>query len=93
MGNKDFELEGAAPVLEKCPCCGYRTIKEKGAYEICRVCFWEDDRKDDRNADSFSHVNHIALKEARDNFIKTGACSADAKEFVDKKGTLKFAKA
>ena len=28
-----------------CPCCGYKTFNEKpnGTYEICEVCFWEDD--------------------------------------------------
>ncbi|KUI30700.1 hypothetical protein AU196_14285 [Mycobacterium sp. IS-1742] len=27
-----------------CPCCGHRTLGEPpGSYEICAVCFWEDD--------------------------------------------------
>ena len=28
-----------------CPCCGYPTLSEEppGTYEICPVCFWEDD--------------------------------------------------
>lgn len=28
-----------------CPCCGHRTLTEKppGTYNICQVCFWEDD--------------------------------------------------
>lgn len=28
-----------------CPCCGYKTMKGKppGTYEICEICFWEDD--------------------------------------------------
>ena len=26
-----------------CPCCGYLTLNERGAYDICPVCFWEDD--------------------------------------------------
>ena len=24
-------------------CCGYRTLDERGAFDICPVCFWEDD--------------------------------------------------
>jgi len=34
--------------LFTCPCCGYKTLKEKppGIYEICRVCGWEDDHVD-----------------------------------------------
>jgi len=27
----------------KCLCCGYRTLDERGEYDICPVCFWEDD--------------------------------------------------
>lgn len=26
-----------------CPCCGCLTLAERGAYDICPVCFWEDD--------------------------------------------------
>ncbi|WP_198674015.1 CPCC family cysteine-rich protein [Chitinophaga alhagiae] len=26
-----------------CPCCGYITLSERGGYEICPICFWEDD--------------------------------------------------
>ena len=27
----------------KCLCCGYRTLETRGEYDICPVCFWEDD--------------------------------------------------
>ena len=27
----------------RCLCCGYRTIDERGAFDICPVCFWEDE--------------------------------------------------
>ena len=27
-----------------CLCCGYRTIDVRGDYQICPVCYWEDDR-------------------------------------------------
>lgn len=27
-----------------CPCCGYRTLEEPpGTFDICEICFWEDD--------------------------------------------------
>lgn len=26
-----------------CPCCGCLTLEERGGYDICPVCFWEDD--------------------------------------------------
>jgi hypothetical protein len=30
-----------------CPCCGYPTIIERSAFEICSLCAWEDDGQDD----------------------------------------------
>lgn len=26
-----------------CPCCGFKTLDERGGYDICEVCDWEDD--------------------------------------------------
>jgi hypothetical protein len=34
-----------------CPCCGFVTLSERSVYEICPVCFWEDDGQDDQDAD------------------------------------------
>lgn len=33
-----------------CPCCGHRTLDERGAYEICPECGWEDDGQDDHDS-------------------------------------------
>lgn len=37
--------------LYTCPSCGYPTLSERGGYEICCVCNWEDDNQDDKEAD------------------------------------------
>lgn len=34
-----------------CPCCGYPTLNERNAWNICAICFWEDDGQDDLDAD------------------------------------------
>lgn len=34
-----------------CPCCGHVTLGERGGYEICRECEWEDDGQDDHDSD------------------------------------------
>lgn len=34
-----------------CPSCGYPTLGDRGCYEICTLCGWEDDGQDDENAD------------------------------------------
>lgn len=33
-----------------CLCCGYKTLSERGNYDICPVCFWEDELFIDTNA-------------------------------------------
>lgn len=37
--------------LFTCPGCGYPTLIERGAYEICSICNWEDDYQDGKEAD------------------------------------------
>lgn len=32
------------PTRYTCPCCGYGTLgAPPGSYEVCAICFWEDD--------------------------------------------------
>ena len=33
-----------------CPCCGHPTLPERGAYDICPECGWEDDGQDDHDS-------------------------------------------
>ncbi len=60
----------------KCPCCGYFTFEEKSGrtYEICPVCFWEDDLRDYDDTEKYSESNRLTIGEARDNYEKFGAC-------------------
>lgn len=60
----------------RCPCCGYKTLSERGGYEICAVCFWEDNGVDDYNADEIlSGPNgYTSLAQARANYSNFGAC-------------------
>lgn len=48
-----------------CPCCGKYAFEEKGAYEICPVCGWEDDPYQRRNPDFAGGANTLSLNEAR----------------------------
>jgi hypothetical protein len=52
----------------RCPCCGYRTLSERGGYEICSVCFWEDDGQDDHDAEEVrgGPNGRLSLAVARD---------------------------
>ncbi|MDR3457732.1 MAG: CPCC family cysteine-rich protein [Verrucomicrobiae bacterium] len=37
--------------LYPCPCCGERMLPERGGYDICGTCGWEDDGQDEHDAD------------------------------------------
>lgn len=58
-----------------CPCCGYFTLGELGADEICQVCYWHDDGQTEAEAaEVWGGPNgSLSLLEARANFRKFGA--------------------
>ncbi|GCE24172.1 CPCC family cysteine-rich protein [Dictyobacter kobayashii] len=64
----------------RCPCCGFRTLNERGEYEICVVCYWQDDgqRDVDANINRSLSPNHMSLALARENYHKFGAIHKNA---------------
>ncbi|MCG6168921.1 CPCC family cysteine-rich protein [Leptospira sanjuanensis] len=57
-----------------CPCCGYLTLgEESGSYEICPVCYWENDNVQNDDPSYSGGANKISLQTARENFMKFGA--------------------
>ena len=68
----------------KCPCCGYYTFEEEpnGNYEICPVCFWEDDPKQAKDEMLENGANPVSLNKARENFTLFGACSENVIKYV-----------
>ena len=66
----------------QCPCCDYYSLSERGSYETCPVCYWEDDGQDLDKLDVVSKPNHITLREARVNFGTVGACDHAALSLV-----------
>lgn len=60
----------------RCNCCGYYTLigtAEDIAWDICPVCFWENDISG-KNPAKYSGANHMTLAEGRENYQKCGAC-------------------
>lgn len=59
-----------------CPCCGCLTLPDPDDWDICEVCFWEDDGQDDRNADDVNGGSNgsLSLIQARANYREFGAC-------------------
>ena len=69
-----------------CPCCGYKTLDEEptDTYEICKICFWEDDGLQIREPDYEGGANEVSLIQAQKNFAEFGACEEGCSEFVRK---------
>lgn len=59
--------------LLPCPCCGHRTLAERDAYELCPVCFWEDDPNQSRHPDSADGANNSSLVDCRQTYQQIGA--------------------
>ena len=74
----------SAETLYTCPCCGYKTrsYEDYGSYEICKICFWEDDAFQVENPDTDMGANPISLRQAQKNFKEFGACEKDMKRHV-----------
>ncbi|MCK8061137.1 MULTISPECIES: CPCC family cysteine-rich protein [unclassified Fusibacter] len=55
-----------------CPCCFMPTLDERASYDICPICFWEDDGQDSDDADvvRYGPNSDYSLTEARINFNK-----------------------
>lgn len=58
-----------------CPCCYSRTLAGRNHYEICAVCFWEDDGQDNADADEVrgGPNGDLSLAHARTNYRAYGA--------------------
>ena len=68
---------------EACPCCGHLTLRERGGFEICPVCFWEDDGQDDVDAHGDrGGPNRGTLWQARASYLRCGACEEVARDQV-----------
>lgn len=70
----------------QCPCCEYYTYTEKpeGKYDICPVCFWEDDPIQFQDVTYRDGANRVSLKQAKLNFKKFGASDKVLKQYVRK---------
>jgi hypothetical protein len=58
-----------------CPCCGFLTLQgaPPGTFEICPVCYWEDDEVQFRDPTYQGGANNVSLQQARINFRALGA--------------------
>jgi hypothetical protein len=55
-----------------CPCCGYKTLGKEppGTYEICEICFWEDDDVQFDDPDYEGGANEPSLRQYQKGFLE-----------------------
>ena len=58
-------IKAGAAKAHRCRCCTSKTLRGRGQFERCPVCYWEDDGMDQDN---------LRLGEARTNYQRFGAC-------------------
>lgn len=60
-----------------CVCCGHLTASEPpGNYEICPICFWEDDAVQLRWPNISGGANKVSLIQGQANYREFGACES-----------------
>jgi hypothetical protein len=70
----------------RCPCCKFKTLPGRADYDICPVCFWEDDGQDEAEADEVwgGPNGNLSLRQAQKNFAAIGAIEERVRRFVRK---------
>jgi hypothetical protein len=70
-------------VAYPCPCRGYLVFDKKpGPYDICPICFWEDDLVQLRFVSTGGGANSPSLIQAQKNYRALGASERRCRRFV-----------
>lgn len=67
-----------------CACCGRSTLARRpgGTYQVCPVCYWEDDAGQLADPSSDEGANDVSLEQARANFQRFGSSSEKHRQRV-----------
>ena len=66
-----------------CPSCGYATLGESpGSFDICKICFWEDDPVQLLDPWYVGGANKVSLVQAQENYRSHGVSELRFKEHV-----------
>jgi hypothetical protein len=84
LENRSVCADAVPGARNACPCCHYLTLDQRGGFEICPVCFWEDDGQDDLDADVVrgGPNGQLSLAQARLNYRAFGACDERSRPHV-----------
>ena len=83
MSNKIRKLKS----LRKkgyCPCCGYKTFnaEEYNTYQVCPICFWEDESLTETVIEKGGGANNVSLVQAQKNFKNIRAMEKQTKKLT-----------
>jgi hypothetical protein len=79
----DYVLSLEDELMYSCPCCGYDVFDgPPGSFDICPICFWEDDIVQLAFPDLAGGANRCSLIEGQSNFAAFGACEERIKSHV-----------
>ncbi len=69
------ESRGSERAMYPCPCCDFvtMTFPDRGSFEICEVCGWEDDNVQFSDPDFAGGANRPSLNQARGNYQRIRA--------------------
>jgi hypothetical protein len=59
--------------VNKCPCCGEKTLPDVGEFDICSVCKWEDDPLQRDNPDDNMGANTLSLNQYKAAWVRSNA--------------------
>lgn len=69
----------------KCPCCGIYIFEDgPGSYDICPICYWEDDLVQYNDPAYSGGANALSLNASRENYKRFGACEERFLDMVRK---------
>jgi hypothetical protein len=80
QGGQVMTFHGTGALrLHRCPCCGCRTLRERGGLEQCPVCAWADAGQDEFDADKVrgGPNGELSLRQARTNYRRFSASTAE----------------
>ncbi len=71
-------------VNKKCPCCQYKTLSVNSMYDVCPVCYWQDDPIQNQLSDFEGGANEVSLQQAKENYNQYSAVQKELMQFIRK---------